>query len=126
MAGPVRITPVSSKHIGAVGKRCRHVSFILEGSRCVWFLGDATPLQWQNCQELPKLDVMIAPYAYASSPMGWHITKQLNPKLLVLLHLPFRNEDPAGLWPAVEQTIGTDRSVRVLVPELGQTIRFRD
>ena len=53
VVGSVRITPVSSKHIGAVGKRCRHVSFILEGSRCVWFLGDATPLQWQNSQELP-------------------------------------------------------------------------
>lgn len=122
--GAVTVIPVPSKHLGAAGRTCSHMSFILRGSRCVWFMGDASPLQWQNRQDLPKPDMIIAPYAYASSPAGWQITKALGAKQLIVLHLPPRNHDPASLWPAVEQTVGSDRDPYVLVPEMGQVIRF--
>jgi len=43
--GEVTITPVASRHIGKTEPGLSHHSFIMKGSRCVWFMGDAAPLQ---------------------------------------------------------------------------------
>lgn len=118
--GSLQILPVESRHIGKV-EDIRHTSFIICGSKCVWFTGDSSPLQWQGRSDLPKPDVLIAPYAYAIGT-GWKITKELAPKVLILLHLPERSEDEYGLWEAVEQTIGTNDGPQVLIPQMGETV----
>lgn len=102
--GCLRITRIPSRHIGK-WQNMAHVSFILEGSRCVWFLGDASPLQWSKNIALPKPDVVIAPYAYGMGN-GLEILGQLGAQEVVLLHLPERSEDPYGLWNGVESAIG--------------------
>lgn len=102
--GSVRITPISSRHIGAVGKTTPHASFIVEGSRCVWFTGDAGPTQWRNLS-LPKPDVLIVPYAYCNTPTAWSATKALGAKRVVLVHMPEAYDDEIGLWDAVNTTI---------------------
>ena len=99
--GPLQIIPIGSRHIGAAGKDTSHVSFVIKGTSCVWFLGDASPLQWRSALDLPKPDVMIVPYAYAASSSAWQIVQRLAPAQVVLLHLPLRENDPAGLWDAV-------------------------
>ncbi len=103
--GSVRITPVSSRHIGAAGKTTAHASFILEGSKCIWFTGDAAPSQWREC-DLPKPDILIVPYAYATTQAAWTLTQSLGAEKIVLLHLPERGKDSIGLWDAVEETAG--------------------
>lgn len=123
--GSVTVIPIPSKHLGRAGQNCKHVSFILQGSRCVWFLGDASPLQWKLRLDLPKPDMILVPFAYAASPSAWQITKDLGAKQIILLHMPLRGNDPAGLWDAVEQTVGRDSGAKVLVPEIGEIIRFR-
>ena len=84
--GNIRLTAVPSRHIGKAD--CDHVSFILEGSACIWFLGDAAPSQWKNRYDLPKPDVLICPYAYAATDSAWRMTQSLAPKAVILLHLP--------------------------------------
>ena len=101
--GGVRITPVSSRHIGAAGKTTLHASFIIEGSCCVWFTGDAAPTQWQRC-DLPKPDVLIVPYAYCTTPSAWTAAKNLDAKKIVLVHMPLKENDTLGLWDAVYAT----------------------
>ena len=64
--GEVTIRPVPSRHIGKAEPGLAHHSFIIEGSQCVWFMGDAAPLQWKNRTDLPKPDVLIGPFAYAN------------------------------------------------------------
>ncbi len=118
--GPLRILPVESRHIGKVDD-IAHRSFIICGSKCIWFTGDSSPLQWQGREDIPKPDVLIAPYAYAIGT-GWKITKALAPKIFVLLHLPERSEDPYGLWNAVEQTVRINDGPRILIPQMGETI----
>ncbi len=120
--GNVRITPIPSRHIGAAGKTTSHASFILEGSQCVWFLGDASPLLWKDRSDLPKPDVLIVPYAYATTPAAWEITKALHPKEIVLLHLPDRQDDSIGLWDAVEATV--EDKTHLHIPALAETIHF--
>ena len=118
----VRVTPVKSRHIGKV-EQAGHCSFVIEGSACVWFTGDAAPAQWHNRSDLPKPDVLIAPYAYAIG-LGWEQTKALGAKKVVLLHLPERSEDVYGLWNSVESTIGSAPSPEVYIPQMGEEIHL--
>ena len=120
--GAVKITPIPSRHIGAAGKTICHVSFVIEGSRCVWFTGDCSPLFWKNRTDLPAPDVIVAPYAYASTLPALEQVKALGAKELVILHLPPRAEDPYGLWGSVENTLEQGSGVHTYIPDLGQTI----
>jgi len=122
--GGVWITTVPSRHIGAAGKITPHVSFVVEGTQCVWFLGDSSPMQWKGRVDLPKPDVLIVPYAYANTPSGWAATKALQPKKVVLLHMPKREEDTVGLWDAVEATVGTPWPEDFYIPAMGETLHI--
>lgn len=103
----VYILPVPSRHIGLAGKDVDHASFIVQGSRCVWFLGDAAPMQWRG-KDLPKPDVVVVPYAYANTPSGWAAAKALGAEHVVLLHMPNREEDTIGLWDAVNAVVKSE------------------
>lgn len=118
--GNVKVTPVMSRHIGKVGATISHASFIVEGSRCVWFTGDSSPLLWKDRQDLPKPDVMIVPYAYTTTPTGWTITQSLGAKNVILLHMPSREDDSIGLWAATEAT--TAMPDYLLTPAMRETI----
>jgi len=118
--GSVRVTPISSRHIGAAGKITPHASFIIEGSRCIWFTGDASPMQWRGRMDLPKPDVLLVPYAYATTPAAWNLTKSLGAKMVVMLHLPERHLDEIGLWNAIEATVGQESSM--LFPAMNETL----
>ena len=118
--GQVRIMPVESRHIGKFD--CPHVSCVIEGSQCVWFMGDASPSQWKNRVDLPKPDVIIAPFAYATTDAAWKTTCSLGAKAVVLVHLPEREKDTAGLWDAVEQTVGSREDI--FIPEMEEFIKI--
>ena len=118
--GNIRITAVPSRHIGKAD--CDHVSFILEGSRRIWFLGDAAPSQWKNRNDLPKPDVLICPFAYATTEVAWRMTQSIAPQTVILLHLPEREKDSYGLWNAVEQTVGTTPVPQLRIPQIGECI----
>ena len=117
--GKVRITPISSRHIGAAGKDVKHASFLIEGSKRAFFTGDATPTQWKDQQ---KLDVLIVPYAYCNTPSAWKITQNLCEKV-VLLHMPAPEEDTIDLWSAVKNTVGESIS-SIYIPKMGEIWNF--
>ncbi len=119
-AGELQIFQIPTSHIGKVAATGHH-SFVIQGSRCVWFVGDASPLQWRKFADLPRPDVLIAPYAYAIGS-GWQVSAQLGTKTLVLLHLPARDHDPYGLWNAVIQTTAQAPGPQLLIPDIGQTV----
>lgn len=126
--GPVRITPVTSRHIGGAGRTVSHCSFIVEGSSCVWFTGDASPSQWRN-HLLPKPDLLIVPYAYCNTPAAWSATQSLGAKAVVLVHMPKPDEDRIGLWQAVNNTIVCSGDVSdapcVFIPKMNQRITIQ-
>lgn len=119
--GSVKITPVSSRHIGKVGVDVPHASYIVEGSTCIWFMGDAAVLQWKNRSDLPKPDVLIIPFAYATTTTSWEITKSLGAKQIVIVHMPDKAADPYQLWHSVETTICYDVSMEVWIPDIGES-----
>ena len=118
--GNIRILNLESRHIGKA-QPLEHRSFVLRGSKCVWFLGDASPLLWKNRNDLPKPDIMIVPYAYAIGS-GWDICRSLGASSVVLLHLPQQDSDPYGLWDAVGQTVSQHHGPALYIPRMGERI----
>ena len=117
MVGSLKVTPVATRHIGKA--KLPHVSFIIEGSKCLWFMGDASPLVWKD-HTLPKPDVVLLPYAYATTHAAWKQTKALGAEKIVLLHLPRWEEDPLDIMGLVQETAGGDPCL--LIPEMGESI----
>ena len=116
----VYIQPVVSRHIGLGGKDEDHASFVVQGSRCVLFLGDAAPAQWRG-KALPKPDVLIVPYAYCNTPSSWALTKSFGAETVILLHMPAREDDIIGLWKAVETVTAGEN---LLIPQMCETIKL--
>ena len=114
--GKVRITPIESRHIGKAGQGVGHVSFLIEGSQRILFAGDAAPTQWKDMH----VDVLMAPYAYATTPASWRQSGSIA-EHLILLHLPMKEQDEQGLWSAVELTTQTP-GPKLYIPQMGETL----
>jgi len=120
----VTITPIRTRHIGSAGNDTQHVSFVIEGSKCVWFLGDASPSQMRLLGACRRPDTLIVPYAYASTPSAFSIVRSIAPENIVILHMPLRENDPNYLWSLVENTVAGVIAPRVFIPDMGQTLEF--
>ena len=119
--GFVSILPIKSRHIGKEYFHVPHVSYAINGSKSVWFLGDAVPSQWHGIDR--KCHVLIAPFAYALSESAWRMTCELA-EHVVLVHMPLRDNDPARLWPQVEAVTGASSPVHLHIPAIGETIEI--
>ncbi len=117
--GEVRVTALETRHLGKTEPGLVHRSFVIEGSKCVWFMGDASPIQLKKLENFLRPDVLIAPYAYANTPAAWGQTMALSPKTVVILHLPEREQDTLGLRQQVEETAGAWEGL--WIPEIGET-----
>ena len=119
--GFVSILPIKSRHIGKEYFHVPHVSYAINGSKSVWFLGDAVPSQWHGIDR--KCHVLIAPFAYALSESAWRMTCELA-EHVVLVHMPLRENDPARLWPQVEAVTGASCPVHLHIPAIGETVEI--
>ena len=117
--GGVSIQPIKSRHIGREYSAIPHVSYVIRGGKTVWFLGDATPSQWREVNE--RADVVIAPFAYALSESAWKMISALT-ETFVLVHMPLKENDPAGLWPQVERIACSAPTSKLYIPAIGETV----
>jgi hypothetical protein len=44
---------------------------------------------------------------------------------VVLVHMPLRESDPAGLWPQVEAVTGKTCPVKLYIPAIGETLEIK-
>jgi L-ascorbate metabolism protein UlaG (beta-lactamase superfamily) len=115
--GDVCITPFETKHIGNTNCN-QHFSFVIQGSKCIWFLGDASILSWKKLQDLPHPDVIVAPYGFLLGN-GLSYCQSFSPEKIIVLHLPSRENDPYGLWDILEQTMASKDLQNILIPKIG-------
>lgn len=120
--GGVTVTPVPTRHMGK-SVPGGHFSFVVRGSKTVWFMGDASPIELKALESFPKPDVLVAPFPYASSPGAVRKVNELSPKALVLIHMPDQACDPAGLWNAVLAHRPL-LDVPLYLPEIGAELQF--
>lgn len=119
--GDVTLTGIPTRHIGKF--EIKHTSFIIEGSKTIWFMGDASPLDFKGRTDLPIPDVVIVPFAFANTDSAWKITKSFGAGTIFIMHMPEREQDTYGIWEAVESTVGNDKNV--FIPKMGETIELR-
>ncbi len=117
--GSLRLTAVPTRHIGKAGE-IPHVSYILEGEKRIFILGDAAPLQWRDKGNLPRPQVLVVPFAYAITPAAWQLTKAFGAEKIILVHMPAEDNDPHGLWRQVRVTVGEDTAL--VIPQIGQWV----
>ena len=120
-SGWVSVLPIKSRHIGKEYFHVPHVSYAINGSKSVWFLGDAVPSQWHGIDR--KCHVLIAPFAYALTDSAWRMTCALA-EHVVLVHMPARENDPANLWSQVEKVTGAYCPVKLHIPEVGESLEI--
>lgn len=116
-----KLSAIQTRHLGKEGMTTEHRSYVVEADRCVWFMGDASPVQMKLLDAYPRPDVLIVPYAYLVTLSAIQAVENLHPKQVVLVHMPLREQDPDGLWQMIvpaRELLGD----RLLIPELGQTI----
>ena len=118
--GDIILTGVSTRHIGKAD--IDHTGFILEGSKTVWFMGDSSPLEWKNREDLPIADVVIVPFAFANTQSAWKITKSFGAETIVIVHMPIKEKDTYGIWEAVENTVKNEENV--FIPKMGEVIEI--
>ena len=118
--GNVRLKGIATRHIGKTD--IEHVSYIIDGEKCIWFMGDASPLDVKNINE-PKPDILIIPYAYVTTKASWEITKSLGAEKIILVHMPKREDDVHNLWDAMEETVENPKELIVL--NIGEEIEIR-
>lgn len=114
----VKFKMIETRHIGK--SDVPHVSYVFEGSKCVWFMGDVSPLSLKEFKDLKKPDVLIAPYSFANTVSGWRAVNEIGAEKIIILHLPDKAEDEYGLWDAVLKTAGND--TRLIIPDIGERI----
>ncbi len=116
-ADGIFVSVLESRHIGKAD--CSHVSYWIRGSQTVLFIGDASPNQWKH--KGLQADVLIAPFAYATTESAWSISREIAPNI-VLLHLPQAGRDDMGLGDAVRQTVGEYPGV--FIPKMEEFVQI--
>ena len=56
-----KLSAFQTRHIGKGGLTTDHLCFAVEADRCVWFMGDASPVQMKMLNTCPSPDVLIVP-----------------------------------------------------------------
>ena len=110
-----------TRHIGKTD--IPHVSIIIEGSTCVWFMGDASPLMLKKLEGCPKPDILIAPFAYATTPSAWRYAKETGARKIVIVHMPDETEDKEGIWTMVRNTTADDGGL-LYIPAMDEELHM--
>ena len=107
--GSVKIRAIATRHIGKTD--IAHISFIIKGSKTVWFMGDASPLTLKIMASPDKPDVLFAPFSYFNSPSSLKTTKEVGAKDIFVLHLPNEENDEMGICKIVQENIKDEQNI---------------
>lgn len=121
--GKLRVIAVPTRHMGHYGKTTEHQSYIVQGSRTVWFLGDASPTELRKLAAFPKPDVLMIPYPYISTPAAIKMVETYLPCKIVLLHMPLSENDPEGIWESAAEGMEHLKAY-LYVPQMGETMKI--
>ncbi len=114
----LEIVPIKTRHIGKFV--IEHSSYLIKGSKTILFLGDASPNEFKNRKDLPKIDLVIAPFAFALTTSAISITNSLGAKNVVITHLPEQTLDEFNIRESVAKAV--EQNGNWTSSEIGQSI----
>lgn len=118
--GNVVVESFKSRHIGK--SDIEHVSFIINGSKVLWFMGDASPLTIKQIGKFSKPDVLLVPFAYVNSESSLKLTKSTGAEHIVVLHLPLKDRDEYKIFESFENLIIDEKNIHTI--NLGETLNL--
>lgn len=119
--GALKITAVPTRHMGRAYAGAEHVSFVVQGSKCVWFLGDAAPQQLKLLSQYARPDVLIVPFPYVATEAAIRQMEEYLPATIILIHMPLRGSDPDGIWEMVDPALKKYEKI-IKCPEIGENL----
>lgn len=119
--GNIQITAIPTRHLGKAGADTAHCSFVIQGHKTLWFMGDAAPSQLRRMEHLPKPEVLVVPFAYLATESAVALLQKHLPCAILLVHMPLSANDPDGIWNAVAPGMAQLKEF-IHVPAMGQTI----
>ena len=120
--GGVKLTPYPGRHIGPTYRDVPHVSWLLEGSRSVFFVGDASPLFWHEEVFSLRPDVLIVPYLYVTTHLGRQAAARFAARHTLLVHMPAEGDDPEHIWQQVREGMSLDECPPIRILAMGERI----
>ena len=118
--GAVSVLPVVCRHMGLQYRSDPHRAYCISGTARCLFLGDASPSEFLVPRE--PVQILFAPYPYASSRGGWRAVQALDPEVLVVTHLPAAEEDPEGICARTEDFLRSVQDRPVYCPAMGERL----
>ncbi len=118
--GGIELLSVCTRHIGRAD--INHVSYVINGSKTLWFMGDASPIEMKKLAHFPSPDVIVVPYAYTITESAWRSTTEVGADNIILLHLPLEENDTYSLRSMTADVTKGDK--RLCIPEMGQIIKM--
>lgn len=119
--GNVSLKAIPTRHLGKSDSE--HFSFIIEGERRIFFMGDAAPSELRKMTEYGCPDVLIVPFAYLNTDSALKITKAAGAGEILLLHMPDPSNDPYKLWEMVNNT--TKNEIVRYFTKIGDTVALQ-
>ena len=117
----VKLTAIPTRHLGK--SDALHFSFIIEGSRRIVFMGDASPSELSKLSAFSSPDLIIVPFAFLNTEATFKKLKAFGAKEIVAVHMPDPENDPYGIWETVKNTT-KDENVRHF-SKIGDTITLQ-
>ena len=117
----VKLTAIPTRHLGK--SDALHFSFIIEGSRRIVFMGDASPSELSKLSAFSSPDLIIVPFAFLNTEATFKKLKAFGAKEIVAVHMPDPENDPYGIWEMVKNTT-KDENVRHF-SKIGDTITLQ-
>ncbi|MEL7647656.1 MAG: MBL fold metallo-hydrolase [Sedimentibacter sp.] len=119
----LKISYLRTKHLAHEKVGIDHYVYIVEiDKKIILFLGDADFCKAELAQSIKDIsaDVLVAPFIVVNSTLGRKFVENINPRILILNHLPGREDDSSryrGL---------TDRNIEKFEHMLPETIIFQN
>lgn len=121
--GNLKISYLRTKHLAHEKVGIDHYAYIVEiDKKVILFLGDADFCKAELALTLKDIcvDVLVAPFIVVNSTLGRKFVGNVNPRILILDHLPVREDDSSryrGL---------TDKNIEKFKHVLPETIIFQN
>ncbi len=119
--GDIKLTAISTRHLGK--SDADHFSFIIEGTRRIVFMGDASPNELLRLSDYSSPDLIIVPFAYLNTEIALKRLKSFGAKNILAVHMPDPENDPYGIWEAVNTT--TKHEKILFFTKIGDTITLQ-
>lgn len=119
----ITIKCIKTKHLSHEKIGLDHYVFIVDiNSKNILFLGDAdyTKSELVKVLENINIDIVIAPFIIAMSTPGRMFVNKINPNLLILNHLPAKEDDEYNYRNLAE------KSIKKYAEDMPKTIIFQD